>query len=829
MAIHLGAVPAGSTIYIPFASYDAAGASATLSGLATTDIELYKNGSATARASDNGYALLDTDGIDFSSKTGINGFSVDLSDNSDAGFYVVGGFYWVVVASVTIATQTVNLIAATFTITDAIDLSDVQSHLTKVYSDTTAIHSDTTIITSDLAEVDTSDIRSAITVANSQILIIKSDVSDVLSRVVVINSETTDIQSETEVIQSQAVAIRAIVSDIQSDTNVMVPIVSDIQSDTNVLVTKMRGVVVATGTIGATGNTTTALHLDNAVFDSLSDDELNGYLLVLYDNSADEYHTRTILDWTDTGDLATVATLPFTPEASVDLYWVLPPTSSHNAELSGTVSDVRSMLTKVYSDTTHIVSDTTTLASDLAEGDFSDILSRLTVTNSQVLIIKSDTSDIKSHLTVLVGAGGIISDIGSGVDAIQAAGAALTAAQDSKLTQIHSDTQPVGTLFEIVSDIYSDTTAIEAGGGSLTATQASQLARVQSIAIVIEPYTSDTVSMVTVIKSDTSDIISTLVKVYSDTAAIDSNVDKVYSDTTHIVSDTTTLASDLAEADFSDIQSNLTKIYSDTTAIHSDTNLATPALIADAVWDEATSGHVTAGTFGQTLYIARANTAAGNGGGTNTIELDASASATNDFYNGHMIVLTGGTGLSQAKFITDYVGATKIATVAEDWLTTPDATSVFVIIPFPASTEGDISDVLSRLTVTNSQVLIIKSDTSDIKSHLTAIATVTSDIQSDTNLLITRIGEGDWSDVLSRLTVTNSQLVVVKSDVAHTESDAARIESKAVQIYSDTTIIASDAAQLTFTQAGVVDANVQYVNDVAVTGTGANGDEWGPV
>jgi hypothetical protein len=673
MAIHLGAVAANSTIYIPFASYDAAGASATLSGLATTDIEVYKNGSATARASDNGYALLDTDGIDFNAKTGINGFSVDLSDNSDAGFYVVGGFYWVVVASVTIATQTVNLVAATFTITDAIDLSDVQSHLTKVYSDTTAIHSDTTIITSDLAEVDTSDIRSAITVANSQILIIKSDTSDIKSALVIIASDAAAIDSNVD---------------------------------------------------------------------------------------------------------------------------------------------------KVYSDTTHIVSDTTTLASDLAEADFSDIHSRLTV-------VLSDTSDIVSHLTALTGAGGLLSDINSGVNAIQAAGGALTAAQDSKLTQIHSDTQPVGTLFEIVSDIYSDTTVIEAGGGSLTATQASQLARVQYIAIVIEPYTSDTVSMVTVIKSDTSDIISTLVKVYSDTAAIDSNVDKVYSDTTHIVSDTTTLASDLAEADFSDIQSHLTKIYSDTTAIHSDTNLATPALIADAVWDEATSGHVTAGTFGQEFYVKRANTA--QSGTATTIVLDASASATDDFYNDDMIVITAGTGIGQARFITDYVGSSKTATVAT-WRTNPGADSEFFIIPFPpASTEGDISDVLSRLTVTNSQVLIIKSDTSDIRSHLTAIATVTSDIQSDTNLLITRIGEGDWSDILSRLTVTNSQLVVVKSDVAHTESDAARIESKAVQIYSDTTIIASDAAQLTFTQAGVVDANIQYVNDVAVTGTGAGGDEWGPV
>lgn len=33
---------------------------------------------------------------------------------------------------------------------------------------------------------------------------------------------------------------------------------------------------------------------------------------------------------------------------------------------------------------------------------------------------------------------------------------------------------------------------------------------------------------------------------------------------------------------------------------------------------------------------------------------------------------------------------------------------------------------------------------------------------------------------------------------------------------------------LTFTVAGVVDANIQRVNDVTVTGTGAPGDEWGP-
>lgn len=48
--------------------------------------------------------------------------------------------------------------------------------------------------------------------------------------------------------------------------------------------------------------------------------------------------------------------------------------------------------------------------------------------------------------------------------------------------------------------------------------------------------------------------------------------------------------------------------------------------------------------------------------------------------------------------------------------------------------------------------------------------------------------------------------------------------------FLDTEIAAIKAKTdgLTFTVAGVVDANIQRVNDVTVTGTGAPGDEWGP-
>lgn len=113
--ICFGTVRPGSVLPILFASYGGAtGASVALSGLAVTDIEVYKDASMTQRASDNGYTLLDGDGINVDGIVGIHGFSIDTGDDSDAGFYSENSFYTVVVSAVTIDTQTVNFIAATF-------------------------------------------------------------------------------------------------------------------------------------------------------------------------------------------------------------------------------------------------------------------------------------------------------------------------------------------------------------------------------------------------------------------------------------------------------------------------------------------------------------------------------------------------------------------------------------------------------------------------------------------------------------------------------------------------------------------------------------------
>ena len=68
-----------------------------------------------------------------------------------------------------------------------------------------------------------------------------------------------------------------------------------------------------------------------------------------------------------------------------------------------------------------------------------------------------------------------------------------------------------------------------------------------------------------------------------------------------------------------------------------------------------------------------------------TIELAASASSDDDFYNGRVIKILDHTGVGQTRTITDYDGTTKVATVSA-WTTTPDATSVYDIID-----SGDIT------------------------------------------------------------------------------------------------------------------------------------------
>ena len=88
-----------------------------------------------------------------------------------------------------------------------------------------------------------------------------------------------------------------------------------------------------------------------------------------------------------------------------------------------------------------------------------------------------------------------------------------------------------------------------------------------------------------------------------------------------------------------------------------------------------------------------------------SITLAATASAVSDSYVGSVAYISSGTGVGQVRLVTAYDGATKIATVSNNWTTTPDNTSVYKILPvgrvivdsLAADAMTDIADaVLSR-------------------------------------------------------------------------------------------------------------------------------------
>lgn len=111
------------------------------------------------------------------------------------------------------------------------------------------------------------------------------------------------------------------------------------------------------------------------------------------------------------------------------------------------------------------------------------------------------------------------------------------------------------------------------------------------------------------------------------------------------------------------------------------------ANVKDDVWDEVLTGatHNVTDSAGKRLrQIDEGNqihSGTAQAGTANTIQFDTGASATDSIYNGDRVIIVGGTGAQEHGLIVSYVGSTKTATMAKNWVITPDATSEFVIIP----------------------------------------------------------------------------------------------------------------------------------------------------
>jgi hypothetical protein len=170
-----------------------------------------------------------------------------------------------------------------------------------------------------------------------------------------------------------------------------------------------------------------------------------------------------------------------------------------------------------------------------------------------------------------------------------------------------------------------------------------------------------------------------------------------------------------------------------------------------------------------------------------TAVLRSAASFADDRLNGMTLVITGGTGVGQARIITDYVDSTDTATV-DTWTTTPDNTSTYVVFGTPPAVTGGTLPAVNATQI----------------GGQTASASGTITFPNATLASTTNISAGTIT------TATN--VTTVNGLAANVITAAATAADFGTEI---------GAAVLTAAAANPIDANVQEINDVTITGNGA--------
>jgi hypothetical protein len=87
-----------------------------------------------------------------------------------------------------------------------------------------------------------------------------------------------------------------------------------------------------------------------------------------------------------------------------------------------------------------------------------------------------------------------------------------------------------------------------------------------------------------------------------------------------------------------------------------------------------------------------------------TVTLNGGASTVDDYYRDMLVYMASGTGSGQAMRIKSYVGATKVATLARAWGTTPDATTGYIVLP--------------QVSPDNESIALTLEDTNEIQGKL---------------------------------------------------------------------------------------------------------------
>jgi peptidoglycan hydrolase CwlO-like protein len=340
-----------------------------------------------------------------------------------------------------------------------------------------------------------------------------------------------------------------------------------------------------------------------------------------------------------------------------------------------------------------------------------------------------------------------------------------------------------------------------------------------------------------------------------------------------------------------DIDTALTRLSSLGTHVDTILTRTSPNNIGAAVWDAQTTAYRALGSFGQIHYVEhRGNAVAFT---TNTVTLDSSASTVDGTYSNSVIVVgTSADGVGQARTVTDHTSlvltvsgqwspanpstpisfyivpqapvAPSTAAVA---LTTSDHEAIAAAVwdeqtsshatagTFGLSVASNLTKVTSidsRLSSMDTMLSSVNSKVTSVDSRLTSMDTMLSSVNAKVTSVDTKVSSmntqvtsilANVTSIDSRLTSMDTMLTSVNAKASSADANIALTLTKltsvetdvdaliviATSIDSKVTAIQAQTTQFVFTQPGVVDSNIHYVNSVQVQGTGSTADTWRPV
>lgn len=99
--------------------------------------------------------------------------------------------------------------------------------------------------------------------------------------------------------------------------------------------------------------------------------------------------------------------------------------------------------------------------------------------------------------------------------------------------------------------------------------------------------------------------------------------------------------------------------------------------------------------FGHPLIRQAVQYGTAQSGSSLAIQLASAAVATDDYYNGCIVVPYAGAGAGQARYGVDYTGSTRTLTIDRAWATNVDNTTKYVLLPFAgAATLAEVADAV---------------------------------------------------------------------------------------------------------------------------------------